>query len=273
MELEGRIALVTGSGRGIGRAIAILLAKNGADVAVNYFSQKEDALMTVEDIKRFGRQSFAIKADISKSTDVKAMFRQVLDEFGTLDILVNNAGGGLSAMVEDISEEEWDHILGINLNGVFHCCKEAIPIMKGKRYGKIVTVASTAGIRISYLAGAHYTASKYAVIGFTRHLAYELAPHGINVNAICPGLVLTPLVIESTSERALEKIRKTIPSGKMSTPEDQANAVLFLVSEKSKSIVGETLAIDGGSLWGWQPNEEYERWKRKAFAQRSGGSG
>jgi len=200
------------------------------------------------------------------------MFRELLDEFGTLDILINNARGGLAAMVEHITEEEWNHILGINLNGVFLCCKEAIPIMKEKRYGKIVTVASVAGIRISYLAGAHYTASKYAVIGFIRHLAYELAPYGINVNAVCPGIVLTPLVIDTASERALEKIRKIIPKGETSTPEDQADAVLFLVSEKSKSIVGETLTVDGGSLLGWQPNEEYERWKKKAFAQRSGGS-
>jgi len=271
MELEGKIALVTGSARGIGRGVAIALAQNGADVVVNYVRNEAEARKAVEEIQKLGRRSFAVKADVSKSSEVKALFKETLDKFGTLDILVNNAGQGMAAMVEDISEEEWNYILNLNLNGVFLCCKEAIPIMKAKRKGKIVTISSVAGIRMAHLSGAHYTAAKYAVNGFTRHLAYELAPYGINVNAVCPGLVLTPLVTDSTPASYLEKVRQTIPAGRISTPEDQANAVLFLVSEKSSMIVGETLVVDGGSLLGWQPNDVYERGKKKAFALRSKG--
>lgn len=272
MELAGKIALVTGSARGIGRAIAVALARNGADVVVNYVRNEEEARKAVEEINILGRRSFAVQADVARSSDVKRLFRETLDRFGTLDILVNNAGQGMAAMVEDISEEEWNYIINLNLNGVFLCCKEAIPIMKAKKSGKIVTVSSVAGIKMAYLSGAHYTAAKFAVNGFTRHLAYELAPYGINVNAVCPGLVLTPLVTDSTPASFLERVRQTIPAGRISTPEDQANAVLFLVSDKSRMIVGETLVVDGGSLLGWQTNEVYERGKKKAFALRSKGA-
>jgi NAD(P)-dependent dehydrogenase (short-subunit alcohol dehydrogenase family) len=178
--------------------------------------------------------------------------KEAVKEFGTIDILVNNAGiGGCSSLVKDIPEESWDQVMAINLKGVFLCCQAVIPIMIGKRRGKIVNIASLAARRMSFLGGADYTASKYGVVGLSHHLAYELAIHRINVNVVCPGATLTPLVDEKAPQEVKEKVAVNIPLGRWCRPEDQAEAVLFLVSERSSMMTGHVLDVDGGQLLGF----------------------
>jgi len=263
MELKGKIALVTGSSRGIGSCIALKLAEQGANVVVNYLSNHDAAKKIVNEIRVLGRDSISVQADVSKINEVKKLFQETIKYFGTLDILVNNAGTTSPTMVEDMPEEEWKRVIDVNLTAVFLCCKEAIKVMKPRKKGKIVNISSVAGLKMAYFSGAHYTASKYGVNGFTRHLAYELAPYGVNVNAVCPGATSTSLLLETSQSHVIEKMEKEfIPTGRLTTPEELADAVLFLVSERTNSIVGITLPVDGGSILGWEPNEAYERQRK-----------
>ncbi len=264
MEMNGKIALVTGSERGLGKGIALKLAEHGADVVVTYIWSQEDAEGVCKEIKSMGRRTFCAKVDVSNEDEVKAMFKEVLNRFGTLDILVNNAGIALPGTLEDINKEEWSHVIDVNLTGVFLCCKEAAKIMKPRKNGKIINIASISGIKMATFSGVHYTASKAGVIALTRHIGFELAPYGINVNALCPGAVLTPLM-QRNPPRVLEKMASNIPTGRITSVDDQANAVVFLASEMANSIVGTSLIVDGGSLVQWQSNESYERAMRKAL--------
>jgi NAD(P)-dependent dehydrogenase (short-subunit alcohol dehydrogenase family) len=266
MEFENQVVLVTGSGKGIGRAIAAHFVKEGASVCINDIVA-EDARRTAEELSRLGANTLAVRADVSKESDVKRMFAALLKRFGTIDILVNNAGIGDGTMVEDMSYEVWKRTIDINLNAVFLCSKAAIPVMQAKKCGKIVNIASVAAKRISNRGGAHYTASKAGVLGFTRHLAYELAPYGINVNAICPGATLTPLLRSRSSEAELDEERSRFPLGRLCDPEDIADAVLFLCSKKAKVIVGQALDVDAGELLGWSDFESYRK-SRKEYAKK-----
>lgn len=264
MKMNGKIALVTGSERGLGRGIALKLAEYGADVVVTYIWSQDDAERVCKEIRSMGRKTFCVKVDVSKEDEVKAVFKEVVDRLGTVDILVNNAGVAAPGLLEEITEEEWNHVIGVNLTGIFLCCKEAAKIMKPKKRGKIVNIASISGIKMGTFSGVHYTASKAGVIALTRHIGFELAPYGINVNALCPGAVLTPLM-QRNPPRVLEKMARNIPTGRITSVDDQANAVVFLASEMADSIVGTTLVVDGGSLLQWQSNESYERAMRKAL--------
>ena len=214
MEFAGQVALVTGSGKGIGKAIATQLVQEGASVCINDIV-REDAEKTAAELEKHGAKTLAVQADISKEEDVKRMFDLLFQRFGTIDILVNNAGIGDSFMVEDTTYEMWKKVIDINLNAAFLCCKAVIPTMQKKKYGKIVNIASVAAKKMSYHGGAAYTASKAGLLGFTRHLAYELAPYGINVNAVCPGATLTPLLKSSTSPAQLEARIGAIPYGEI----------------------------------------------------------
>jgi NAD(P)-dependent dehydrogenase (short-subunit alcohol dehydrogenase family) len=263
MNLQGKIALVTGSERGIGKGIALKLAEHGADMVVNYVWSQPDAEEVCREIEGMGRKAFSFRADVSRSDEVRALFAKAVHRFGTLDILVNNAGIGVPNLVEDITEEEWNRVLGVNLTGVFLCCQEAARIMKPRKKGKIVNIASISGIKMATYSGVHYTVAKAGVIALTRHIGFELAPYGIHVNAVCPGAVLTPLM-QKNPPHVLEKMASNIPTGRITTIEDQADAVLFLASDFSNSIVGTTLVVDGGSLLGWQSTESYERAMKKA---------
>lgn len=261
MEFKGQVVLVTGAGKGIGKTIAKQFVQEGANVCINDIV-RDDAEKTSEELKKLGGKTIAIQADVSNEEEVRKMFDLLFKQFGTIDILVNNAGIGDSFMVEDTTYEMWKKVIDINLNAAFLCCKAVIPIMQKKRCGKIVNIASVAAKKMSYHGGAAYTASKAGLLGFTRHLAYELASYGINVNAVCPGATLTPLLKASASPAQLEEEIVRFPMGKFCQAEDIADAVLFLCSEKSKMMVGQAIDVDAGELLAWTDFKSYEKYRK-----------
>ncbi len=252
MNLKDQIAIVTGAGAGIGEGIAVALAREGAAVVVSDIDS-ENAGRVAEKIVSIGGKAVPFKTNVARKAEVDSMVGETLSRFGTIDILVNNAGiGGASSLVKDIPEEIWDEVMAVNLKGVFLCCQAVIPTMIEKQGGKIVNIASAAARRMSYLGGADYTASKYGLVGFSHHLAYELAMHRINVNVVCPGATLTPMAEAHASKELRARIAETVPLGRWCTPEDQAEAVLFLVSERSSMITGHVLDVNGGQLLGFE---------------------
>ena len=247
--LTNKKALVTGGSRGIGRAITLALASQGADVAVNFRSNPEEAQKVVNQIKSMGKDSFAIKADVSKINEVKSMFEQVKNKWGKLDILVNNAGIIEFSPFESITEEQWDKILDVNLKGQFLCSKEAIKLMSSG--AKIINTASIAsgGVGIGFANIAHYTASKGGVIALTENMAVDLGKKGINVNAIAPGVIETDMTKAMLGdEKAKAGLLTRIPKGRMGKPEDIGAAVAFLSSDEADYITGTVLYVDGGWL-------------------------
>jgi NAD(P)-dependent dehydrogenase (short-subunit alcohol dehydrogenase family) len=232
----------------MGRACSLAFAREGASVAL-VDVQKDIVEEVASEIKNNGGRALAIVCDVSRSEDVRKAVGQVVKEFGTLDILVNNAGVlRVTAPVEDISEEEWDLIINVNLKGVFLFSRAVLPIMRAKRYGKIVNISSSAGRSTSELGGAHYTVSKAGVLGLTRHTAREYGRYGINVNSICPGLVETPMIREKASQDRLDHWLAQIPLGRFAEPREEADLVLFLASDEAAYITGATIDFNGGSL-------------------------
>jgi NAD(P)-dependent dehydrogenase (short-subunit alcohol dehydrogenase family) len=265
MELRGKTAIVTGSGRGIGEGIALVLAREGANVVVN--SRKaEDCEGVIEKILSSGGKAIAVGADVSKKNDVAALVVETVKQFGTVDILVNNAGiEAAPTLAMDIPEEQWDRVLGINLKGVFLCCQAVIPQMMKQNKGRIINISSTAGLRMSFFGGVEYTVSKYGVSGLTHHLAWELADSNITVNAVCPGGVQTPLMeANTTSEYREMTIKRLIPLGRFTRMEEIGEAVSFLASDRSAMITGQMLAVDGGTLTGF--GEDLRAMVRKRMA-------
>lgn len=262
IDLTGRTAIVTGAGKGIGHAIAVALAGHGARVAVAGLHLNNVAPVAQEIVAR-GGDAFPIEVDVADGVSVGSMVETCLEKWDRIDILVNNAGIATSQMVEDMPESDWRRVIDVNLTGPFLCSKAVLPTMIAQRYGKIVSVASVGGKRISYNAGACYTASKAGLIGFTRHLAYEVACFGINVNAICPGPTLTPMLERAATPETLRERKKSVPMGRLATTEDQADAVLFLVSDLSSFICGVAVDVDGGSLLGWYDVETYKLKRRQ----------
>jgi NAD(P)-dependent dehydrogenase (short-subunit alcohol dehydrogenase family) len=267
MEFHGKIALVTGAGQGIGRAIALGLAGEGADVVVNDLNL-DLAENTAKEIRAIGPKAMAIQANVAIEKEVEAMVARMVNEWGGIDILVNNAGTGRPMMVEDMDKSEWDRILDINLGGVFNCSRAVIPAIKTRGGGKIINIASLAGKTMSYHGGADYTASKAAVLGFTRHLAFELGPYGINVNAICPGVVMTPLVEAHSTPEMRESVKSRTPMRDLVKPEDIADAVIFLASKKARMITGSTIDVDGGISLGLQDWDTYVRTRKEALKKK-----
>ena len=243
--LQGKIALVTGSGRGIGKAIALALAAEGADVVINDVNLA-DADGTAQEVRAMGRRSMAIQADVTSETQVKEMVEQVIREWGGIDILVNNAGVASVLMVEDMEKAEWDRIFDVIVGGTFNCSKAVIGTMKKKGGGKIVNIGSIAGVRTTQFAAANYAAAKAAVLGFTRQLAYELGPSQINVNAVNPFTTVTPLLLAISPPGELERLKSRIPLRDLNKPEDVADAVVFLCSERARMITGTSINVDGG---------------------------
>ncbi len=246
MELENRIALITGSGRGIGRAIAIRLAREGATVIVNDLDATSSD-KTAADIKNMGFEAFSYPKDVSARENVFSLIKDIVERFGTIDILVNNVGIASRLLVEDMSPEVWDRFININLTTPFNMAKAVLPHMTEKRYGKIVFIGSIAASRISGNASADYTAGKTGTKGFCKHLAYEVARYGINVNMVSPGITVTDLVRSNLSEQEIKDLDDEFPLGP-STPEDIAEAVLFAVSEGSRKLTGQTIEVDGGAM-------------------------
>jgi len=266
MELFGRIALVTGAGSGIGRAIAIRFAKEGARIIVNDMDGRA-AERTVQEIEALGGLAHPLQANISNREEVHEMVAKGVDRFGPIDILVNNAGtGGSSIITKDMPADAWESTVSVNLNGAFYCCQAVIPGMIEKGGGKIVNIASLAASRMSKLGGADYTASKYGLVGLSHHLAFELAAYKINVNTVCPGATLTPLVVSKTTEQFRDTISKQIPLGRWVAPEDIAEAVLFLASDRSAMITGVVLGVDGGQLLGIAADYQEDLARRTDFS-------
>lgn len=250
-DLTGKKSLVTGASRGIGRGIALALATQGADVAVNYHSNLEEAEKVIEEVKKMGRDAFFIQADVSNSTQVKKMFAEIKSHWGKLDILVNNAGIMKFTDFEEILEEDWDRILNVNLKGCFLCSKEAIKLMP--LGSKIINIASIAsgGVGVGFRNIAHYTASKGGIIALTENMAIDLADKEINVNAIAPGVIETDMTKGMLAdEKAKVELLARIPKGRVGKPEDIGAAAVFLASDEANYITGTVLYVDGGWLAG-----------------------
>lgn len=244
MNLDGKIALVTGASRGIGKAIALELARLGADVVINYAGNEQKARDVSEEIKAIGRRSFIIQCDISDSDAVQSMVKETVDQFGRLDILVNNAGITRDNLLMRMKEQEWDDVINTNLKGVFLCTKAVTRQMMKQRSGRIINISSVVG-RIGNAGQANYTAAKAGVIGLTKASARELAARGITVNAIAPGFIATDMTDELPVE-AKEQLIGQIPLGTLGEVEDIAAAAAFLASNGAKYITGQVLGVDGG---------------------------
>jgi 3-oxoacyl-[acyl-carrier protein] reductase len=242
VDLKGKVAIVTGAGHGIGREIALSLARNGAEVVV---TDVTDAIFEVgKQIEALGSKALPIKCDVTDFEQAQDVEEKVVGKYERIDILVNNAGIYPQKAFLDMTADDWNKVLRINLNGVFHCTKAVIPKMVKQKYGKIVSIASIAGAVVGFQNLAHYSASKAAIAGFTKSLALEVAQYGINVNAVAPGPIDVGDVAVNTE--MYQQIIKAIPVGRMGRPIDIANLVVFLVSDESNFITGQCIVSDGG---------------------------
>ena len=249
-ELTGKVALVTGARRGMGRAHAFALAGQGAKVAVTDVSL-EECRQVAEEIKAKGGEAIALKLDVSKKEEVESVFDEVIKAFGRLDILVNNAGIFAPKPALELTEKDWDKTLDINLKGEFLCAQRAAREMARNKWGRIINISSIAsgGVGVGFQSAAHYTASKGGVIGLTETLAIELAPLGITVNAIAPGAIDTPMVgAAQMPKEALDAMLAGIPLKRIGQPEEVSALVVFLASEESSYVTGATFCVDGGWL-------------------------
>jgi len=244
MELENRNAIVTGGSIGIGAAIAIALAKEGANVAINYRKHDTEAKEVVKKIEGLGRRGLAVKADVASFKDADAMVRQVVKEFGRVDILVNNAGINRDSVVWKMTEEMWDEVITTNLKGYFNYIHPCAEIFKNQRYGKIINITSINGFRGKF-GQSNYSASKGGIIAMTKAVARELGKFNVNVNAVAPGMTETEMAAGLSQEWLQKAIDETV-LGRLADVEDVANVVVFLASDKSRHITGEVINVSGG---------------------------
>jgi 3-oxoacyl-[acyl-carrier protein] reductase len=245
--MNNRTALITGAGRGMGRSVAEILARRGARVVINdtNIDLAEDAARALNET---GVQAWAVAGNVASSEDVRNMIAQIADRFGGVDILVNNAGVLRPTKVIDIPEEEWDFVVDVNLKGTFLCSQAVLSTMQKAGWGRIINFSSTAGKNVSTVGGAHYTAAKAGILGFTRHLAKEVARDGITVNAVCPGLIDTEMVRATISDERVRAYAESFPVPRLGRPEEVAELVAFLASEQAAYITGASLDINGGDL-------------------------
>lgn len=244
MKLDGKVALVTGSSRGIGRAIALRLAADGADVAVNYQVNRERAAEVAERITSLGRRSCTVQADVSDFDQVKRMHAEVVRSLGQVDILVNNAGILRDKSFVKMTPETWSEVMAVNLDSVFYCTKLVIEGMVERKYGRIVNLSSVIG-RTGNFGQANYAAAKAGVIALTKTLAKEFARKGVTVNAVAPGFIDTD-ILSSVPRDVLDRLVAQIPIGRLGTPDEVAGAVSFLVSEDARYITGQVIDVNGG---------------------------
>ncbi|HLS60175.1 MAG TPA: 3-oxoacyl-[acyl-carrier-protein] reductase [Virgibacillus sp.] len=244
--LSGKSALVTGSSRGIGRAIALELATQGANVVVNYSGNEDRAQAVVDEIKKRGVKSFKVQANVADENSVKDMVKQVIDQFGSIDILVNNAGITKDNLLMRMKVDEFDQVIDTNLKGVFLCMKAVTRQMMRQRSGRIINIASIVGVS-GNPGQANYVAAKAGVIGMTKSTAQELASRNILINAVAPGFISTDMT-DALTEEQREAMLAMIPLAKLGEPEDVARVVRFLASEDANYITGQTIHIDGGMV-------------------------
>lgn len=244
MELDGKNAIVTGGSLGIGATIAIKLAEDGANVAINYRKHDKEAKEVAKQIEKLGRKALIVKADVTSYADAEKMFSKVIDDFGRFDILVCNAGITRDRVIWKMTEDEWDQVISVNLKGYFIYNKLAARYFKDKKFGKIVNITSINGLRGKF-GQTNYSAAKGGEIALTKALAKELGKFNVNVNAVAPGMVMTEMAKSIPPEFIKKAIDETV-LGRLATPEDIANIVSFLCSERSRHITGEVIKVDGG---------------------------
>ncbi|MCP4176217.1 MAG: SDR family oxidoreductase [bacterium] len=247
MELANRIAIVTGAGSGIGRAIAVKLSQEGAYVVVNDYSL-EAAEKTVAQIESFSGNAIPYQADITDRKRIFSMTEEIAEKFGSIDILVNNAGMVSSFLIEDLPPEVWDNTLAVNLTGTFNCTKAVIPYMIKNNYGKLLFIGSIAAHRTGGGGKCDYIASKHGVRGLMKEMAYELGRYNITSNMVCPGATLTDMFKSMVPEDEIIKMNAGVPTGSICTPEDIAESACFLVSNNSNQITGQSLDVVSGSM-------------------------
>ncbi len=243
--LKGKIALVTGSGSGIGKAIAIGLAREGVDIAVNDVN-KENAEKAATEIRETGSRALVVLASVADETEVRKMVDKIVAEWGGIDILVNNAGVTNHLLIEDTDKEDWERVLSINLSGAFNCSKAVVPSMRQRGGGRIINIVSYSGEHMTMIGGVSYTSSKSGIWGLTRQLSFELGPYQITVNGISPGNVITPMLRSGTTPERLAEMKRWYPLRDMPIPEDVADAAVFLASSRARMITGVNLEVDGG---------------------------
>ncbi|MGL5313933.1 MAG: 3-oxoacyl-[acyl-carrier-protein] reductase [Peptostreptococcaceae bacterium] len=246
INLNEKVAIVTGGSRGIGKEVAKKLASLGSNLVINYTSKEEESLQTKAEIESLGVKCITIKCDVSKSEEVNAMVDAAINEFGKVDILVNNAGITKDNLLMRMKEEDFDKVIDVNLKGVFNCTKAVTKPMMKKKYGKIINIASVVGV-IGNAGQANYCASKAGVIGFTKSTARELASRNININAVAPGFIDTDMT-KVLSDEIKQSMLTNIPKNTFGKPEDVANVVAFLASDMSNYVTGQVVNVDGGMV-------------------------
>lgn len=244
--LQGRVALITGASRGIGRATALSLAEEGANIVVNYLTNKENAEETVAQIKKMNREAFSVQADVRNFEQVRSLVKLATEKFGKIDILVNNAGVADDRTLLKMEQSQWENVIQTNLFGVFYCSKLVAEGMVKQGYGRIVNIASVVG-QIGNFGQTNYSASKAGVMGFTKSLALELASKGVTVNAVSPGFIGTTM-IDKMPEPVRTAILQRIPLKRFGKPEDVSDMIVFLASDRSSYITGQVFNVNGGLL-------------------------
>lgn len=242
--LTGKTAVITGASRGIGKAIALKLAREGANIVINYRSNAEEANFVLAEIQALGVKAIAVQADIGVWQEAEALINQAKEEFGTVDVLVNNAGITKDGLIMRMSEMDFDKVVNTNLKGIFNCCRFAVPIMLKQRSGRIINMTSVVGL-MGNAGQANYAAAKAGVIGLTKSLAKEVGSRGVTVNAIAPGFIDTDMTAV-LSDKVRETIKESIVLKKFGTPENVADAVNFLASDSGEYITGQVISVDGG---------------------------